>query len=343
VEFPPARYPGDAKVLAALEAIERRLAAQPGVDAVGSTSTLALKGFTWTGDATVEGRAPDDYERELRHESVTPGYLPAIGARLMAGRWLSAYDRPPHPQVALANEALATRYFRGADPIGKRISFGRPTDKPDWVTIVGVVADTKQDGLDEAVQPEVYVPAAQETQNPYSIVLRSSLDAATVIASAREQLRGFDKDLVPTDVTSLTDLVRASTDGERFRTWLLGGFAGLALVLAALGIYGVLAYFVAQRVRELGIRLALGAPPAQVWRMVVGQGMRPVLWGAAGGLAAADGAATLIRTLLFDVAPLDPATYAVTAIGLALVGAAACAVPAYRAVRVDPLVALRED
>ncbi len=343
IQLPPARYPDDARVLAALEEIERRVAAQPGIEAVGSTSTLALKGYTWTGDATIEGRSPDDYERELRHESITPGYFAAIGVRLVAGRWFDADDRPPHPQVALANEALAARYFRGADPIGKRISFGKPTDKPDWVTIVGVVADTKQDDLEHVAQPEVYVPAAQETQNLYTVVLRSRLDAEAVVAAAREQIHAVDKDLVLTDIMSLDELVRASTDGERFRTWLLSGFAGLALVLAALGIYGVLAYFVAQRVRELGIRLALGASPAQLWRMVVRQGMRPVLWGATGGLAVAYAAATFVRTLLFDVAPLDPATYVGTAVGLALVGAAACALPAYRAVRVDPLVALRED
>jgi putative ABC transport system permease protein len=343
IQLPSARYPSDAKVLSALEDIERRLAAQPGIDAVGSTSTLALKGYAWTGDATVEGRPPDDYERELRHESVTPGYFTAIGAHLVAGRWLNAFDRPPRPQVALANEALAVRYFRGADPIGKRISFGRPTDKPDWVTIVGVVANTKQDSLDSAVQPEVYVPAAQDTQNPYTVAMRSRLDADAVFAAARAQVHAFDKDLVLTDVTSLDDLVRASADGERFRTWLFGGFAGLALLLAALGIYGVLAYFVAQRVRELGIRLALGASPRQVWQMVVGQGMRPVLWGSIGGLAAAYAAATVIKTLLFNVAPIDPVTYLGTAVALVLVGLLACAVPAYRAVHVDPLVALRED
>jgi putative ABC transport system permease protein len=156
-------------------------------------------------------------------------------------------------------------------------------------------------------------------------------------------VRGVDKDLVPTDVSTLDAMVHKSVDGQRFRTWLLGSFAGVALLLAALGIYGVLAYFVAQRVRELGIRLALGASPAQVWRMVVGQGMRPVLWGSAAGLAAAYVAAGLMKSLLFGVAPLDVGTYATTAGTLALVGAIACAVPAFRAVRVDPLTALRQD
>ena len=164
-----------------------------------------------------------------------------------------------------------------------------------------------------------------------------------MLALSRAQVRAVDKDLVLTDVTTLDALRRQSVDGQRFRTWLLGGFAVLALALAAVGIYGVLAYFVSERVRELGIRLALGASPAQLWRMVVGQGMQPVAVGSFAGIGAAYALAGLIKSLLFGVAPLDPATYALTMATLALVGAVACAVPAFRAVRVDPLVALRDE
>jgi predicted permease len=343
LQLPPVRYPDDAKKLEAAEEIEGRLRNQAGFEAVGATSTLALNGFGWTGDSTIEGREPTDYERELRHESTTPEYFRTLGTRLVRGRWLDARDRPSRPAVTLVNEMLEKRYFRGADAIGKRISFGKPTDKPEWVTIVGVVEDFKQDGMDDPVQPEVYVPLAQDVQNPLTFVIRSRVDPDAVVSLARTQVRAVDKDLVLTDVTTLDALVRKSVDGQRFRTWLLGSFAGVALMLAALGIYGVLAYFVAQRVRELGIRLALGASPAQVWRMVVGQGMRPVLWGSIAGLAAAYAAAGLIKSLLFGVAPLDPATYLTTAGALALIGAIACAVPAFRAVRVDPLVALRQE
>jgi predicted permease len=343
VQLPSVRYPDDAKMLAAFERIERRLGQQPGFESVGGVSTLALKGFTWTGDSTVEGRGPTDYERELRHEATTPDYFHALGIRLVRGRWLTEADRPPRPAVTLVNETLAARYFRGADAIGKRISFGKPTDKPDWVTIVGIVRDFKQDGMDNPVLPEVYVPLAQEVQNPLTFVVRSRLASDVVVSLARAQVRAVDKDLVPTDVTTLDALVRESVDGQRFRTWLLGSFAAIALLLAALGVYGVLAYFVAQRVRELGIRLALGASPAQVWRMVVRQGMRPVLWGSIAGLGAAYAAAGVMKSLLFGIAPLDPATYLTTAGALAVVGAVACALPAFRAVHVDPLVALRQE
>jgi putative ABC transport system permease protein len=343
VQLPSVRYPEDAKMLAAVEDIERRLRAQPGFQAVGVTTTLPLNGYTWTGDTTIEGRGPTDYERELRHEAIAPEYFRAIGTRLVAGRWLNEFDRPPRPAVTLVNETLAKRYFRGEEAIGRRISFGKPTDKPDWVTVVGVVEDFRQDGMDGPVQPEVYVPLAQEVQNPLTFIVRSAADPDAVVALARAQVRAVDKDLVLTDITTLDTLVHRSVDSQRFRTWLLGGFAGLALLLAALGIYGVLAYFVSERVRELGIRLALGASPPQLWSMVVRQGMRPVLLGSIAGLAGAYAAAELMKSLLYGVAPLDPATYVATVATLVVVGAIACAVPALRAVRVDPLIALRQD
>jgi putative ABC transport system permease protein len=343
VTLPSARYADDPHQLEAWQEIERRIAAAPGVAAVGAASTLALGGTTWTGDATIEGRPAGEYERELRHEAVTPSYLRALGARLLRGRDLNAFDRAGSTRVMIVNQALATRYFHGDDALGKRITFGRPTDKADWVSIVGVVADIKQDGLDEPVVPEVYVPLAQEVQNPLTFVARTGLEPGTAIAAARAAVRSFDKDLAITDARPLESIVEATLDSQRFRTWLLGGFAGLALFLAALGIYGVLAYFVAERGREIGVRLALGASPAAVFAMVVRQGMRPVAWGAAGGLAAACAAAWLMRSLLFAVAPLDPATYLLTAGILAASGLIACALPALRAVRVDPIVALRQD
>jgi putative ABC transport system permease protein len=333
-------------VIAAIDEIEKRVRALPGVTSVGASSTLALRGFLWSGDATVEGRGGNDYERELRHESVTPEYFRAIGAPLVRGRFLDARDRPPNPTVTLVNEALATKYFRGADPVGKRIKFGRPTDSEanaPWVTIVGIVADQKQDGLDAPVQPEAYEPFQQNTQNDMTFAVRTPLDTEAVVAGVRSAVRSFDKDLALVDVMTLDHVVTASTGDQRFRTWLLAGFAGIALFLAGLGIYGVLAYFVTQRARELGIRLALGASPGRLFQMVIRQGMAPVAAGAAAGLAGAYAATGLMRSLLYGVQPLDPATYALTAAILAAVALIACAVPAARATRVDPLIALREE
>ena len=343
ITLPPARYAKREDRLRAIDDIERRLHDEPGVQAAGAASTLALRGYTWTGDATIEGRAADDYERELRHKSVTPGYFTTMGIRLLAGRAFDERDDATTPPITVVNLALARKYFRGADAVGKRITYGRPTDKSPWVTIVGVVADEQQDALDKAAQPQVYSPIRQQLQNPMTFVVRSALDPAAVIAAARRVVQAVDRDLALTSVTTLDALVDASLGDQRFRTMLLGAFAVVALFLAALGIYGVLAYFVSQRARELGIRLALGAKPASLFALVIGQGMRPVIAGAVIGLAGALSLTTVMRSLLFGVTPLDPLTYTAAAAALAVIALTACVAPAFRATRVDPLVALRDE
>src|SRR5439155_3530047 len=166
VTLPSARYPTRLDRVRAFEEIERRLRARAGVQAAGAASTLALRGFTWTGDATVEGHAADDYERELRHKSITPDYFRAMGIRLLAGRLLDERDTADRPLVAVVNRALAQKYFRDEDAIGKPITFGRPQDRAPWVTIVGVVADEQQDAMDKAAQPQAYVSIRQQVQNP---------------------------------------------------------------------------------------------------------------------------------------------------------------------------------
>jgi putative ABC transport system permease protein len=250
------------------------------------------------------------------------------------------------PPVTLVNESLAKNYFRGADPIGKRMKFVRPQDKGGWVTVVGVVEDMKQDGMAARVEPEVYVPLTQadaEGGLSVSVVIRGSADPDALIDAARREIHAIDKDLALTDVISLRNLVHTSVGDQRFRTTLLAGFAGCALFLAALGVYGVLAYSVAQRTREIGVRMALGASAAQLFRMVLRDGMRPVLVGSIVGLAGAYAVTGLIQSLLFGVAPVDPPTYLLTFAILATVALAACVVPASKAIRVDPLVSLREQ
>ena len=343
VTLPSARYPTPGDRLKAFEEIDRRLAAQPGVKATGGVSTLALRGYTWTGDSTIEGHAAADYERELRHKSVTPGYFAAMGIRLLAGRNLDERDVLGQPPITVVNLALARKYFAGADAVGKRISYGRPQDNAPWITIVGIVADEQQDALDKAAQPQVYSPIRQQMQNPMTFVMRSSLDPAAAVAAARREVQGVDRDLALTSVTTLEQVVSDAMGDHRFRTTLLSAFAAIALFLAALGIYGVLAYAVSQRSRELGIRLALGARPREVFTMVVGDGMRPVIAGGIVGVAGAVASSVVIKTLLFGVTAIDPATYVVALATLGAVALAACAVPARRATRVDPLVALREE
>jgi putative ABC transport system permease protein len=344
--LPSARYADAAARFNAFSELERRLREQPGVQAVGATSTLALRGFTWTGDSTVDGRAATDFERELRHMSTTRDYFPTMGIRLLAGRLFAETDTRDKPQVAIVNQALARKYFAAApldQVIGKRITFGRPVDKAPWIEIVGVVADEKQDGMDRAAEPTAYSSIAQRLQNPLTFVVRAAQNPDAVVGLARRTVAAVDKDLAITNVTTLKDVVDGSMEGHRFRTTLLSVFAGIALLLAALGIYGVLAYFVSQRSRELGIRLALGAAPDALFRMVVGQGLRPVAVGAVIGLAGALAATTLLQSMLFGIAPADPVTYGSAIALLAIVALAACAIPALRATRVDPLVALRDE
>ncbi len=344
VSLPDARYPKSEQAVQTLQEIERRLRGIPQVEAVGSTSVMALGGSWWTGDATVEGRAVDDYERELRHKSVTPDYFRAMGTPLMSGRFLTEQDGSASAaEVTLVNETLAKKYFRGADPIGKRIRFGRPTDKDPWVTVVGVVADEKQDGLAVTVQPEVYSPLARNATTDMTFVIRSSGPPEAVTGLARQAVHGVDKDLVLTDVTTLSDIVYGSAKNERFRTTLLAGFAGVALLLAAIGIYGVLAYLVTQRTREIGIRMAMGARAGQLLAMMFRQGMAPVIAGLAIGLLGGLVVTNLLRTLLFGVQANDPAIYLATIGILAIVAMCACWLPALRATRVDPMSALRDE
>jgi len=341
VSLPHPRYDDAAQERGFVE-IERRLKQIPGVQAVGGTSALALRGTTYTSTATIDGRPPSDYEQELRHKSVTPDYFETMGIPLLAGRFLTAHDGPADLAIVV-NESLARAYFPGGSALGRRIKFGDPGDPDPWNTIVGVVADEKQDGMDKDTRPEAYSAFTASSQNPFTFVIRSALGDAAVVAAARDTVRGFDPQVAITDVAPLSAVVAASIGSERFRATLVGGFAGVAIFLAALGIYGVLAYLVSQRTRELGIRVALGAPRQELFAMVVRQGMRPVAAGTAAGVAAALALTKLLGSLLFGVGPGDPASYAVSLTALAAIALAACVLPAIRATRVDPLVALHED
>jgi putative ABC transport system permease protein len=344
LDLPEARYPKDSQAVQAFGEIERRLRSNPQVQSVGLAAAAALQGSAYTLDATVEGRGGNDYERELHHNSTTPEYFRALGTPLLRGRWLTEMDETEGaPLVTLVNEALEKKYFRGAEAVGKRLKFGRPNDKDPWVTVVGVVADIKQEGLSKPVQPEVYVPFSREFSNSATFVVRSFGPPEAVVSAARDIVHQVDKDLTLIDVRTLNDAVHESTKGERFRTSVLAGFAVAALLLAGVGIYGVVAYLVALRTREIGVRMALGARVGQLVALVFQQGMKPVLIGLSAGLLCALAVARLIRSLLFGIDSSDPGTYVVTIAILAAVAAAACSIPALRAARVDPVVALRDE
>ncbi|MBV8820283.1 MAG: FtsX-like permease family protein, partial [Acidobacteriaceae bacterium] len=341
--FPGSRYPKDADCVRAVEQLERNLKNQPGVSVAGVSLSLPLSSFAWSGDATPEGRAGDDYEREVRHNSVTAGYFAAVGTPLLDGRPFNERDGEMSQPVTIVNEALEKKYFRGAKAVGKRIKFGRPTDSDPWTMIVGVTRDQKQDGLDVPTKPEAFQPFASQPNNQISVVVRGGATPDVLLSSAQVAVKALDSNLVLTDRQLLRDLVLKSDRDQRFRTTLLLAFALIAIFLSALGVYGVLAYSLAQRTREIGIRLALGARSREIYGLVLASGLRPVLAGAVAGIAAAFAAARLLVSLLFEVQPGDPLTYVVTILVIAITAIAACSVPAWRAIRIDPLASLREQ
>jgi putative ABC transport system permease protein len=343
ISLPESKYAEDKQATNFFEQAEERIKNLPGVTAVGATSRLALKGYRWTGDLTIEGRPPEEYDREVRHKEITPDYFRAMGLPLIGGRFFNASDALEGQPVVIINEALARRHFQSEDPVGKRLKFVKPEQDGRWHTIVGVVKDEKQDGLGAEVKPEIYQTHLQSAQNGMTFVVRTATEPGSLIGPVREEIRAIDKDLPPYEIKTMKTVLHESVARERFTMILLATFAAVAVILAAIGIYGVMSYTVMQRTHEIGIRMALGAQPRDVVRVVVGQGMALALIGVAVGLVAAFGLTRVMASLLFGVSSMDAATFAITALLLALVALLACYVPARKTARIDPLRALRYE
>ncbi|HYP28749.1 MAG TPA: ABC transporter permease [Blastocatellia bacterium] len=343
ISLPGAKYPEDKQATDFFERAQEKIRNLPGVLSVGATSRLALKGYRWTGDLTIEGRPPEEYDREVRHKEITPDYFRAMGISLIAGRFFDASDRAEGQPVVIINETLARRHFRNEDPVGKRLKFAKPEQDGQWRTIVGVVKDEKQDGLGAEVKPEIYETHLQSAQSEMTFVVRTATDPGSLTGAVREEIRSLDKDLPPYEVKTLNTVLHESVARERFTMILLATFAAVAMTLAAVGIYGVMSYTVVQRTHEMGIRMALGARPRDVLKVVVGQGMTLALIGVAVGLVAAFGVTRVMASLLFGVSSLDVATFAVTALLLVGVALLACYIPARRTAKIDPLRALRYE
>jgi putative ABC transport system permease protein len=292
---------------------------------------------------TIPGRPPEDYIREIRHKTITNDYFRAMGMQLLSGRFFDSSDNAKGPPTIIVNEAFARRCFPGEEAIGKQIKFARPNEQGDWQTIVGVVRNEKQDSLSADPKPEAYKSQLQETQSGMTLVVRTAGDPRSLISAVREEIRALDKDLPPYDIKTMTDVLYESLARERFTTLLLMIFAGLALALASVGIYGVMSYAVTQRTHEIGIRMALGAQTRDIFRQVVGQALRLAGIGVALGLGAAFALTRLMASLLYGVSTTDPLTFALIAILLAGVSLLASYIPARRATRVDPMIALRYE
>lgn len=344
--LPESQYPEDPQVLAFADALFERLGRIPGVATAGSVLNLPLSGSDFTLSFDVVGRppAPPGQEEALRIQIVTPEYFRALHVPLVAGRLFAAPDRLGAPQVVLLNQAAVRRYFPAESPLGKRIELGwREDGVRRGGEVVGIVGDVKQVAPGEATQPELYLPFRQVPVRSLSVVLRTSGDLGTVAAAARQQVRELDPNLPIWSLGPLTDAVDGAAAERRFYTGLLGGFAVLALLLSAVGIYGVVAFAVGQKRQEIGIRMALGASRDRVLRGVVGQGLGVALLGTAAGLAGALVATRGLERLLYQVSATDPPTYAAVAAVLVLVAALASYVPARRAARTEPSLAMRGE
>jgi len=277
---------------------------------------------------------------------VTPDYFRTLRIPLRSGRLFDARDDALGPEVVLINEEAARRYWPGVNPIGQQLHLGVrlvSNVRSGQKTIVGIVGDVKFGALDAATPPEVYLPHAQHPVPDLTIAVRGSGDPLSLVPTARTGLGALDRELPMADIRTMNDLVGRSIAERRFVMLLIGAFATLAVLLAAIGIYGVLAYLVTQRVQEIGVRLAIGASPADVVRLFVREGAMLTVVGLACGLAGALAAAQALNSLLFGVAATDPPTFAAVAVALALVAFVASYVPARRAARVDPMTALRTD
>jgi putative ABC transport system permease protein len=345
IGLPSSKYPfGGPRPVAFYRELRRRISALPGVEAVGAVQVLPLGNDFDTIEARIEGQAygPGEEPSPERYV-VTPEYLQAMGIGLVSGRSISEADNENAPLVVMVSETAAQRWWPHQDAIGKRLRIsGNSREQSELVrTVVGVVKDVKQNGLDAPRTMQVYVPHAQYMNGSMVLVVRTASDPLTYAPEVRQQISAMDKELAVSDIASMEQVVSGSIAARRFSAVLLGTFAGLGLILALLGVYGILSYSVAQRIPEIGIRMAVGAAEKDVLALIIGQGLRLCGLGLAAGAVAALALTRLMSSLLFEVSTADPATFLCVGLLLSAVAFLASYIPARRAARVDPIVALR--
>jgi putative ABC transport system permease protein len=338
---PFSKYRGSPERLAYYRQVIDRISVLPGVKSVGATTSLPFSGTDLSAPFVISGRPPSNDRPMASFHSITPDYLSTMGIRLMRGRAFTERDVPEAPPVALINETMARRYWRDEDPLGQGVSIRFGGNSP--LEIVGIVSDTQQTALEAAVKPEVYVPYTQRPWFFMTFAVHTSVNPSDLAGPLRSQVWGIDRDIPIYSVTSVAQRVADSVAQRRFNMFLFGGFGVLALMLAAVGIYGVVSYSVSQRTYEIGVRLALGAKPADVMKLVIREGMANALVGALVGVVAAVGLTRFLSTQLFGVTPTDPLTFAAVASLLIAVALLACYLPARRATKVDPMIALRYE
>jgi putative ABC transport system permease protein len=294
--------------------------------------------------AFIEGKStPGQPGFDVEYRVATRTYFATMGIPLRAGSYFDEHDDANPGAVVLVNQSMARKFWPGENAVGKRIKLSSTPDRAPWITVVGVVGDVRHFAMDIEPRAEVYRPYAVNPLGAPILVVRTSVDAASMKFALSAAVRAIDAEIPTYNEFVMRELVERSTTQRRFVMLLLAGFALAALLLAGIGIYGTVSQAVAQRTQEIGVRMALGAPPAAVLRLVFGEGVRMMGVGLLFGGAAAAGLAWLMRGMLFAVGPMDPAAFVVAVATLAIFALAACYVPARRATRVDPTVALRQE
>jgi putative ABC transport system permease protein len=344
VQLPPSRYATTDQKLVAFDALLEKVRSIPGVEKATIASDMPL-GSSWQTTVTFEGLSPVERGKEplLNASVVDPSYFETLRIPLVAGRQLSTADGPGAPRTVLISEAIARKFFENVDPIGRRMKQGSATDTSSWLTIVGVVKDTRTNGLTQRPPGTFYVPRTQEQMHRGWLMVRSSMPTEQVAASMRRALAEVDRDL-PLALTRTMEAVLAEyVEEPKFSMLLLTIFAGVALVLASVGIYGVISYNVTQRSGEIGVRVALGAQRHDVVGLVVGQAMAMAAAGVGLGILLALWGGKSLSSMLYGVGPRDPIVLASVSLFLLLVALAAAVAPALRATRIDPTLAMRAD
>jgi predicted permease len=347
VSLPDSAYSEDAQLLSFHDELQRRLEAVPGVRSVGAVAGLPLRGGRFNISFTVDGRpeVPPAQQPSMEVRMTTPSYFRTLGIPVRRGRGFTDADGPEAPQVVVLSESAVRRFFPDEEPIGKaiRLGLGRGRGRKAGGEVVGVAGDVKELGLAEDSPPEIYVPYAQFPIQSMEVVLRTEVEPRSMAAVAERVVHGLDPELPVARVATLDEVLARSVSEPRFYALLLGSFAAIALFLAALGLFGVMSYAVAQRTRELAVRIALGARRETLLRMVLREALLLGAVGAAVGLAGALLLSHVLASMLFSLSPRDPATLCAVALLLLATAILASYVPARRATRVDPVVALRSE
>lgn len=345
VGLPAARYPDGAACLQFVERMLGSISALPGVHSAAVVNRLPLGGATNNAvDIQIEGRQPEPGPGMMNVDRRvgSTDYFKTLAVPVLAGRVFDERDDAMAPLTAVVNQSMARRYWGSADPLGARVRIQLLSGPGPWLTIVGVVGDVRHHGLAADVRPEVWVPYTQAPVNGIIVVARTSTDVQSMLETLRRTIQSQDPE-IPVTPQTLDAVVATSIQGPRSRTSLLSVFAGLALVLAVIGVAGVVAYTVSRTVRDIGVRMALGAERRDILRLVLLHGLTPAAIGAAAGILGALAGTRALSGMLFGVGPADPLTYVTVAIGLVATAGLACLLPAIRATRVDPVTVLRVD